>query len=184
MMTACAAAFWAPCVCTTKEVGGIQCINFSILVSFVNHKLILSIGGFFSCKRDCVEFQGLCIFVSVSSRSLQWPRLNQTKFLSQLTSLSTHLHHKRSKKTLHAPKAQSCDSDEANISENLAILEELNDGGELELFSEKSTTEADGLSELKKGGRSRRRNDSFVDEAARLAEIDAHLFCGNVRVLK
>ena len=84
---------------------------------------------------------------------------------------------------MHAPKAQSCDNDEANISENLAILEEFNDGGELEFF-EKSTTEADGLSELKKGGRSRRRNDSFVDEAARLAEIDAHLFCGNVRVLK
>ena len=27
-----------------------------------------------------------------------------------------------------------------------------------------------------------RKRDSFIDEAARLAEIDAHLFCGNVRI--
>ena len=106
--------------------------------------------------------------------ALKWSRQNQTE-----------LHHKHSKKTLHAPKAQHCNNDEANISESLDVLEVLNNGGDLELtFSENGAAKADDLPEPKKGGRSRKRNDSFVDEAARLAEIDAHLFCGNVRVLK
>jgi hypothetical protein len=58
-------------------------------------------------------------------------------------------------------------------------LEHLNGSEDLELFSENGTGKTKGLPEVKKDGR--RRNNSFVNEAALLAEIDAYLFCGNVR---
>ena len=123
--------------------------------------------------------------ILVSFSAAQWSKPCQTKLWSRI-SVSANLHHSRSKTRLHASKALSYSNEEDNISEgntseSLAVLEDLNGQEDLELFSENGTDQVDILPKVKKGGRNRKKNDSFVDEAARLAEIDAYLFCGNVR---
>ena len=127
----------------------------------------------------------LYIPVLVSFSTTQWPQPYQTNLLSQ-SNTSASLHHSRSKTRLHASKTLNHNNEEVhlsegNISESLAVLEELNGNEDLELFSEDGTDIAEGLPEVKKGRGHRKKNDSFIDEAARLAEIDAYLFCGNVR---
>ncbi len=116
----------------------------------------------------------------MSFSAAQWSQPNQTKFLSQ-TNISSNLHQRRSKTQLHASKARNRNNDEASISERLAVFEDLDGNEDLELVSGEGTVEAEDLLEVKKENRNQKRNDSFTDEAARLTEIDAHLFCGNVR---
>ena len=108
----------------------------------------------------------------------QWPRTNQSRLLCQIK-ISPKLHQRKNKTSLHATKVQNDASN--SISESLAMLEDL-DERDVELFLENSNQGDEALVEAKKGGKSQKRNDSFIDEPARLAEIDAFLFCGNVRL--
>lgn len=115
----------------------------------------------------------------MSSSAVRWPIPDQNTLLLQTRTL-VNLLSRRNKTKLHISKTQY-NNNGVNEADSSGVLEELNGIEELELFTENHVQEVEGLPSVKKKARSRKKNDSFIDEAARLAEIDACLFCGNVR---
>ncbi|XP_028407601.1 DNA-directed RNA polymerase, mitochondrial-like [Dendronephthya gigantea] len=124
---------------------------------------------------ESIKFTKLAKYVS--SSAAQWLIPDQNSLLLQTKTL-VNLHSRQNTTHLHVSRTQYNDNG-INKADNSGVLEELNGVGELGLYSENHAQEFEGLPSVKKK-RSQKKNDNFIDEAARLAEIDAYLFCGNV----